>query len=122
MKRKREPLNDVATNLLIEELESELPSGMRICQILAERPPNLHRKTYHYIAEQLMRRNLPEVLDYIDGDPVMFEQAPMEGLATDNQLMAYKHESFWQCMDTLREKHILQTLWEGGNAPWKCWD
>lgn len=64
----------------------------------------------------------PQVLDYIDGDPVMFEQAPMVGLANDGELMAYKHDSFWQCMDTLREKHILQTLWEGGNAPWKCWD
>ena len=42
----------------------------------------------------------------------MFEQAPMEGLARDGQLMAYKHDSFWQCMDTLREKHILQTLWD----------
>jgi glucose-1-phosphate cytidylyltransferase len=64
----------------------------------------------------------PKVLDYIDGDPVMFEQAPMVGLANDGQLMAYKHDSFWQCMDTLREKHILQKLWEGGDAPWKCWD
>ncbi len=64
----------------------------------------------------------PKVFDYIDGDPVMFEQAPMVGLANDGELMAYKHDSFWQCMDTLREKHILQTLWEGGDAPWKCWD
>ena len=64
----------------------------------------------------------PGVFDYIDGDPVMFEQAPMEGLARDDQLMAYKHESFWQCMDTLREKHILQTLWDSGNPPWKCWE
>jgi glucose-1-phosphate cytidylyltransferase len=64
----------------------------------------------------------PGVFDYIDGDPVMFEQAPLEGLARDGQLMAYKHNSFWQCMDTLREKHILETIWQGGEAPWKCWD
>ena len=63
----------------------------------------------------------PKVLDYIKGDAVMFEQAPMESLANDGQLMAFKHESFWQCMDTLREKHILQKLWESGDAPWKCW-
>ena len=61
----------------------------------------------------------PEVYDYIDGDDMMWEQSPLERLARDGQLMAYKHESFWQCMDTLREKHILETLWETGNAPWQ---
>ena len=60
----------------------------------------------------------PEVLDYIDGDDVMFEQAPMERLARDGQLMAYQHEGFWQCMDTLREKKILEDLWSTGRAPW----
>jgi len=64
----------------------------------------------------------PGALDYIDGDPMMFEQAPIVGLARDGQLMAYKHNSFWQCMDTLREKHLLETIWQGGDAPWKCWD
>ncbi len=63
----------------------------------------------------------PEVLDYIAGDDTMFEHAPMENLARDGQLMAYKHDSFWQCMDTLREKQILQNLWDSGNAPWKIW-
>ncbi|MEE4382490.1 MAG: glucose-1-phosphate cytidylyltransferase [Pseudomonadales bacterium] len=63
----------------------------------------------------------PEVLDYIDGDDVMFEHAPMERLAADGQLMAYKHDAFWQCMDTLREKQILQRLWDSGCAPWKTW-
>jgi glucose-1-phosphate cytidylyltransferase len=64
----------------------------------------------------------PEVFDYIDGDDVMFEHAPLTRLAEEGQLMAYKHDSFWQCMDTLREKHILETLWQSGNAPWKTWD
>ena len=64
----------------------------------------------------------PEVADYIDGDDVMFEHAPMQRLADDGQLMAYRHESFWQCMDTLREKHLLQTLWDSGSAPWKTWN
>ncbi len=63
----------------------------------------------------------PGVHDYIDGDDVMFEHAPLERLAADGELMAYKHESFWQCMDTLREKQLLQNLWDKGNAPWKTW-
>ncbi|MEZ4700733.1 MAG: glucose-1-phosphate cytidylyltransferase [Rhodothermales bacterium] len=63
----------------------------------------------------------PGVFDYIEGD-VMWEQAPMERLAAEGQLMAYKHYSFWQCMDTLREKHILETMWDSGHAPWKIWE
>lgn len=64
----------------------------------------------------------PEVYDYIEGDDTMWEQEPLERLAKDGQLMAYNHDSFWQCMDTLREKHILETLWESGKAPWKSWE
>jgi glucose-1-phosphate cytidylyltransferase len=63
----------------------------------------------------------PGVTEYIDGDDDMFEHAPMRRLAADGQLMAYRHESFWQCMDTIREKHLLQTLWDSGRAPWKTW-
>lgn len=63
----------------------------------------------------------PEVLDYIDGDDTQFEKEPLERLARDGQLMAYRHESFWQCMDTLREKYILQNLWDSDRAPWKVW-
>jgi glucose-1-phosphate cytidylyltransferase len=63
----------------------------------------------------------PQVLEYIEGDETMFEHAPMERLAGDGQLMAYKHDSFWQCMDTLRDKHTLQKLWDSGNPPWKLW-
>lgn len=64
----------------------------------------------------------PGVFDYIDGDETQFEREPLERLAGDGQLMAYKHNSFWQCMDTLREKHILETLYESGNAPWATWE
>ncbi len=64
----------------------------------------------------------PGVRDYIDGDHVMFEHEPMRRLAADGQLMAYKHTSFWQCMDTLREKQILQNYWDRGDAPWKIWN
>ena len=63
----------------------------------------------------------PGVFDYIDGDQTMWEHEPLNHLARDGQLCAYKHTSFWQCMDTLREKHILQTLWDSGNPPWKLW-
>lgn len=63
----------------------------------------------------------PGIFDYIEGDDMMFEQAPMEKLAVDGQLMAYKHDSFWQCMDTLREKAILEDMWQLKNPPWKTW-
>jgi glucose-1-phosphate cytidylyltransferase len=64
----------------------------------------------------------PGVFDYIDGDGTQWEKEPLERLANDGQLMAYKHDSFWQCMDTLRDKHLLEELWQGGNAPWKIWE
>jgi glucose-1-phosphate cytidylyltransferase len=60
----------------------------------------------------------PEVFDYIDGDDTQWEKKPMEQLARDGELMAYKHEGFWQCMDTLRDKRLLQELWDSGQAPW----
>lgn len=64
----------------------------------------------------------PEVLDYIDGDMVMFEHAPMENLARDGQLMAYFHDGFWSAMDTLRDKRVLENLWETGGRPWAVWE
>jgi glucose-1-phosphate cytidylyltransferase len=63
----------------------------------------------------------PGIFNYIDGDQTMWEHEPLTNLARDGQLMAYQHTSFWQCMDTLREKHILQKLWDSGNPPWKLW-
>lgn len=64
----------------------------------------------------------PEVFDYIDGDETHFEKGPLERLAAEGQLMAYRHTSFWQCMDTLREKALLESLWQNGKAPWKIWE
>jgi glucose-1-phosphate cytidylyltransferase len=64
----------------------------------------------------------PGVLDFIHADNEMFEHAAMNRLAEAGELMAYRHQSFWQCMDTLREKHVLERLWEDGQAPWKTWD
>ena len=63
----------------------------------------------------------PEVFDYIEGDQTQWEKEPMERLAKEGQLMAYKHEGFWQCMDTLRDKVLLESLWQKGKAPWKTW-
>ena len=64
----------------------------------------------------------PEVMDYIDDDPgVIFERKPLETLAKNNQLHAFKHEGFWQPMDTLKDKTSLTEMWEKGAAPWKVW-
>jgi len=63
----------------------------------------------------------PGVFDYIDGDDTQWEREPLERLAKDKQLKAYKHTEFWQCMDTLRDKKVLENLWEKGCAPWKVW-
>lgn len=63
----------------------------------------------------------PSVAEYIDGDDTVWEQKPLQSLAEAGELAAYRHESFWLPMDTLRDKHVLQSLWESGNAPWKCW-
>jgi len=63
----------------------------------------------------------PEVFDYIDGDKTHFEKEPLERLAVEGELMAYKHDDFWQCMDTLRDRVLLERLWNSGNPPWKVW-
>ena len=63
----------------------------------------------------------PGVLDYVDGDATPWEHAPLERLAADGQLVAYRHDDFWQCMDTLRDLRLLESLWTSGRAPWKVW-
>ena len=64
----------------------------------------------------------PEVLDYIrDGDGTVFERAPLEGLARDGQLNAYRHSGFWQPMDMMRDKIELTKLWQNDQAPWAKW-
>lgn len=64
----------------------------------------------------------PGIFDYIAGDATMWEREPLEKLALDGQLVAYRHTSFWQCMDTLREKILLDEMWRSGAAPWKTWE
>lgn len=63
----------------------------------------------------------PAVIDRISGDDTVWEQEPLKSLASDGQLMAYKHSGFWQPMDTLRDKNYLEKLWRSNNAPWKLW-
>jgi len=62
------------------------------------------------------------ILDYIDDDRTVFEKEPLERLAADGQVVTYKHEGFWKCMDTLRDKIQLNELWDSGRAEWKVWD
>ena len=64
----------------------------------------------------------PEVFDYIEGDDTFFEKEPLENLALDGKLAAYRHEGFWKCMDTMRDKGMLDELWNSGQAPWKRWE
>ena len=63
----------------------------------------------------------PGVFDYIDGDDTAWEKGPMQRLAEDGELFAYQHEGFWQPMDTLRDRTLLNEMWEEGRAPWKTW-
>lgn len=63
----------------------------------------------------------PQVIDYIEGDDSVWEQEPLARLAREGQLSAYRHEGFWQPMDTLRDKNLLEDIWRDGNAPWKVW-
>ncbi len=63
----------------------------------------------------------PEFLQYIEGDRTVLEKVPLETAARSGQLMGYRHEGFWQCMDTVREKEALEKLWSEGRAPWKVW-
>lgn len=64
----------------------------------------------------------PEVFDYLEGDQTVFETTPLQKLVEKGELMSYRHTGFWQCMDTAREKELLETLWANGTAPWKVWD
>jgi glucose-1-phosphate cytidylyltransferase len=63
----------------------------------------------------------PQALKYIEGDSTVWEREPLEMLAKTDQLVGYKHTGFWQPMDTLRDKHLLEDLWDKGEAPWKKW-
>ncbi|MCL2035498.1 MAG: glucose-1-phosphate cytidylyltransferase [Oscillospiraceae bacterium] len=63
----------------------------------------------------------PEVFDYIDGDSTFFEREPLERMSADDKLGVYRHNGYWQCMDTQRDKNVLEALWNQNRAPWKVW-
>lgn len=129
---------DGVSNVNLQELLAFHKSHGKLCTLTAVRPPARYGymdfngdrvvefKEKPQLAEGWVNGAFfvcePGVFDYIDGDDIMWEHAPLEGLARDGQLMAYKHTSFWQCMDTLREKHILEQYWQSGHAPWKVWE
>ena len=64
----------------------------------------------------------PEIFNFIKGDDTVFEKEPLETVANKHELKAYKHNGFWQCMDTQRDKMHLEELWSSGKAPWKMWN
>ena len=64
----------------------------------------------------------PDIMDYIEGDSTVWEKEPLQRLAQDETLSAYKHYGFWHPMDTLRDKNVLEQLWASGNPPWKVWE
>ena len=63
----------------------------------------------------------PKIIDYISSEKSVFEKEPLEKLAQNHQLKSYKHKGFWQCMDSLRDKNLLENLWNENLAPWKVW-
>jgi glucose-1-phosphate cytidylyltransferase len=63
----------------------------------------------------------PKVIEYIKDDSTVWEREPMENLARDGMIAAFRHDGFWHPMDTLRDKNVLEDLWQSGRAPWKIW-
>jgi glucose-1-phosphate cytidylyltransferase len=94
----------------------DLGDGEKVLRF-AEKPPGDHSLINggYFVLE-------PSVLDRIAGDATPFELEPLEGLARDGELVAFRHEGFWAAMDTLRDKNHLESLWESGRAPWAVWD
>lgn len=64
----------------------------------------------------------PDIFEYIEGDHVVFERDSLGKLARERRLAAFRHTGYWQCMDTQRDKTLLERVWEEGNAPWKTWE
>ena len=63
----------------------------------------------------------PAIFQYLSDDTTIFEEQPMEKLASEGELMSYRHTGFWQCMDSVRERLLLENMWSEGSAPWKIW-
>jgi len=129
---------DVVANIGISRLLAFHLAHGRLATLTAVRPParfghlDLDGECVTRFAEKPRQREgwvsagffvfEPAVLDYLEGDATVLERDPLERLARQGQLMAFRHEGFWQCMDTLRDVRLLNELWSSGRAPWKVWD
>jgi glucose-1-phosphate cytidylyltransferase len=125
---------DGVSNVDLDKLLEYHRSHGRLATVTAVRPPARFGKLYingnkveRFSEKPQMEEGWingaffvlePGIFDYIDGDSIEWEKQPMERLARDGELMAYKHYDFWQCMDTLRDKKLLEDLWQSGNPPW----
>ena len=85
---------------------------------ITHRDPDILSGSLVFVGTRVPVRSL---FDYLEGDDCSLEANVLERLAADRQLVAYRHDRFWQCMDTLRDKRLLQSLWQEGRAPWKMW-
>jgi glucose-1-phosphate cytidylyltransferase len=138
----REPFmltyGDGVSNINIPELLAFHQSHGKLATITAVRPPARFgqmafdgEKVTHFeeksqIGEGWINGGFfvlqPDIVDYIRGDQTAWEGEPLERLAEEGQLLAYRHNDFWQCMDTLRDVQLLDKLWLEGHAPWKIWE
>jgi glucose-1-phosphate cytidylyltransferase len=126
-------LGDIDINALVEFHESH----GRLATVTAVRPPSrfgalqIEGKAVKQFSEKPQTREgwinggffvfEPEIFDYLEDEDTVLEREPMERLAADGQLFAFQHEGFWQPMDTLREKRLLESLWKSNTAPWNVW-
>ena len=128
---------DGVSNVDLDDLLSFHRSHGKLCTVTAARPParfgHMHFEGDRVVqftekpqtAEGWINGAFfvcePGIFDFIEGDLTHFEREPLEGLADAGELMAYRHEGFWQCMDTLRDRVHLQNMWDSGQPPWKSW-
>lgn len=129
---------DGVSNVNLHELSAFHRAHGKLATLTAVHPParfghlDLHNDQIREFSEKPQTREgwingaffvlEPEVFNYIAGDDTQWEREPLERLAREGQLMAYRHTSFWQCMDTLRDKRLLESLWQRGEHPWKVWE
>jgi glucose-1-phosphate cytidylyltransferase len=128
---------DGVANIRIDELVAFHRSQGKLATVTAVRPPARFGSlafsgdlVTEFVEKSQIREGRinggffvlePQVLDYIDGEKTTFELEPLQRLAADRQLVAYRHDDFWHCMDTLRDMRLLEGMWERGEAPWKVW-
>ena len=96
--------------------------GDGVCDVDIAKLVAFHRENGKIATLTAVQQEQPQIFDYLDGDACVFEQKPLQKLAEEGQLMSYIHKGFWQCMDTAREKQVLEKMLATGNAPWKKWE